>query len=86
MKELERLNARVDECWSNDWEPGDAALEITFPVGYRIAGGSNQIFAGDWEDCLDRIKGLDLELCDLDDYDEQDEEWHVIKAAREAGS
>lgn len=86
MKEVDRLNAQVEECAGSDWEPGDAALEITFPVGYRIAGGSNQIFAGDWEDCLERINGLDLELCDLDDYDESDEEWQIITAAMEGGS
>jgi len=86
MREVYRVGATADECYCSNWEPGDAAIEITFPVGYRIAGGSNQIFAGDWEDCLERIQGLDLELCDLDDFDETDEEYKIIKAATDGGS
>lgn len=86
MKEVDRLNATVEPCHGPNWEPGDAALEITFPVGYCIAGGANQIFAHDWDDCRERLEGLDLELGDLDDYDESCDEYHVIKAAMESGS
>lgn len=85
MKEVDRLNGTVAECWWKDHEEGDAALELTLPTGYGL-DGLNQLLCLDWADVLGRTTGFELSLLNLDDFDESDEEYHVIKAATDGGS
>ena len=85
MVEVDRLGGTVEPIWDEYTEPGDACLELTLPAGYGL-DGLNQLMCADWQDVLERTQGLDLELLSLDDFDESDEEYQIIRAALDGGS
>ncbi len=85
MKQVDRLGGVVEPIWDEYTEEGDACLELTFPTGYGL-DGLNQLLCIDWRDVLERIEHGELALLNLDDFDETDEEYHVIKAATDVGT
>jgi hypothetical protein len=85
MVEVDRLGGTVENIWTKDTEPGDACLTVTFSPGYQL-DGLNQLCCVDWADVLERTTGFELELQNLDDFDETDEEYHAIKAAMDGGT